>query len=146
MQNIWTVKRLSQSDIYKCKCLFWAHFSIPQMVLVIAFAQKSILILLVSSAQPRSNPKTSFTEVWCLIHPSPPPPSTTPRPPGLVSGLCFGLLCLTIRHAVLICNLIRWWNLGKLKPIPFQKYKVHSLRLCIIHAFLHYNYGSNSLP
>lgn len=81
-----------------CMCLFGGDFFILQMVLVIAFGQKSISILLVSSVQPRSDPKTSFT----LVFHTPPPPPPHPTPFYLVSGLHIGLLCVTISHAVLM--------------------------------------------
>ena len=100
VQNIWTGKRLSLSDIF---IYFWSVFILRWFFhssdgVGDRIRTKVHLDIVGKFCTAELTPKNVLYR--CFIPPS----------PGLVSGLHIGLLCLTISHAVLICHLIRYWK------------------------------------
>ena len=91
------------------KYMYWFFFT-SQMLMVIAFGQKSILKLLVSSVELRSHPETSSTDVWCFI--------------TLASGFRIALMCLTnqLCGSNIFSHVKGNENLREAKPIPFSRY------------------------
>ena len=105
IQNIWTVKRLSQSDIYKLYVFIWGWFFHSLDGVGDRIRTKVHLDIIGKFCTAEVRPKNILH--FNVSYSSPPPP---PTPCYLVSGLHIGLLCVTISHAVLICPLIRYWK------------------------------------